>query len=118
MTGLIQYYVFVVLFAIGFLLSAWALIDAVRRPARSYVSAEKRTKPFWVGIVAAGTLFGYLSIPQVNVFGFLVGFGLPVLIGLIAVLPGAIYLADVKPEVIRYTPRSPGSGSSGPTGRW
>lgn len=112
----IQHYVFVVLFVIAFALELWALADVVRRPAPSFVTAEKRTKAFWVAIIAAGALFGYLSIPQFAVFGFRIGFGLPLLIGLIAVLPGAIYLADVKPEVIRYTPRRPGSPPA--PGRW
>lgn len=117
-TAYIQHYVFVALFLVGFLLSIRALVDVVRRPARSFVDAEKRTKQFWVAIVAAGALFGYLAIPPFAVFGFVIGFGLPTLIGLIAVLPGAIYLADVKPEVIRFTPRRPGSGSTGPSTRW
>jgi hypothetical protein len=116
-TGLIQYYVFIALFLVGFLLEVWALVDALRRPAGSYVTAEKRTKQFWVAILAAGALFGYLSVPRFAILGFGFGFGLPLLIGLVAVLPAAIYLADVKPEVIRYTPRRPGTGS-GPTGRW
>lgn len=115
-TVYIQHYVFIALFGVGFLLSLWALADVVRRPAKPFQDAEKRTKAFWVAIVAAGTLFGYLAIPQFAVLGFRIGFGLPLLFGLIAVLPGAIYLADVKPEVIRYSPRSPGSGPA--PGRW
>ena len=119
MTGLIQYYVFVALFSVGFLLEAWAFIDVLRRPAVSFVNAEKRTKLFWVAILAAGVFFGYLSIPRFAIAGFMFGFGLPLLIGMISVLPAAIYLADVKPEVIRYTPRRPGTGSgSGPSTRW
>lgn len=117
MTGLIQYYVFIALFLVGFALEVWALVDALRRPAGSYVTAEKRTKQFWIAILAAGALFGYLAVPRFVIFGVAFGFGLPLLIGLVAVLPAAIYLADVKPEVIRFTPRRPGAGP-GPTGRW
>ncbi|GMA30270.1 DUF2516 family protein [Litorihabitans aurantiacus] len=112
----IQTYVFALLFLVGFLLSVWAFADAVRRPAVGFTNAEKRTKPFWVAIIAAGVFFGYLAIPPVSIFGFVIGFGLPLLFGLIAVLPGAIYLADVKPEVIRFSPRRP--GPSGSSGRW
>ena len=118
MTGLIQYYVFIALFLVGFVLEVWALVDALRRPSAPFATAEKRTKQFWVAVLAAGALFGYLSVPRFVVFGFAFGFGLPLLIGLIAVLPAAIYLADVKPEVIRFTPRGRQGPTSGPTGRW
>ena len=66
-----------------------------------------------VPLLAVGALIGYLAIPGFSVFGVRIGFGLPWLFTLLAVLPGAIYLADVKPEVIRYL-RRPGPS----TGRW
>ncbi|WP_234417835.1 MULTISPECIES: DUF2516 family protein [Miniimonas] len=111
--GLITFYVFLGLALVGFAIEAWALVDAVRRPAHSFVTAEKRTKVFWVSLTAVGALIGYLAIPGFSVFGVRIGFGLPWLFTLLAVLPGAIYLADVKPEVIRYL-RRPGPS----TGRW
>lgn len=94
---------------IAFAVEVWALIDAVRRPASAYVAAEKRTKVFWVAMTAAGAGIGYLTIPAVAIGPIIFGYGgLPRLFMLLAVLPGAIYLADVKPEVLRYLPRRPG----------
>lgn len=94
---------FVVLGVIALIIEVRALVDALRRPSRSYLTAEKRTKGFWVAMCAVGVFFGYLAIPRISLFGFGFGLGLPWLFMLLAVLPGAIYLADVKPEVKRYS---------------
>lgn len=107
----INYWVTLLMGLTGFAIEVWGLIDAARRPARAFVSAEKRTKVFWVALTAAGVFFGYLSIPSMARFGIPFGSGLPWLFMLLAVLPASIYLADVKPEVIRYS-----GGSSGGSG--
>lgn len=105
----ITYWVYVVLGAVAFGIEVWALVDAVRRTTKSFEHAEKRTKTFWVAILAVAAAIGYLSIPSVYLLGFRLGFGLPLLFGLAAVLPAAIYHADVKPEVRRFS----GRGRSG-----
>jgi len=99
-------FVFLALGLVAFAIEVWGLVDAARRPGQAYVDAEKRTKPFWVGLTAAGALFGYLSIPVIALGPVRIGGGLPLLFLLVSVLPAAIYLADVKPEVIRFTRRS------------
>lgn len=101
----VTYWVFVTLGVIAFAIEIWALVDGARRSTHSFEVAEKRTKAFWMLLMALGALFGYLSIPRFELFGAVLGAGLPVLFMLVAVLPGAIYLADVKPEVVRYGPR-------------
>ena len=39
-----------------FLVEVFALVDAARRPAGAFTSAGKRTKVFWVSILAGGAL--------------------------------------------------------------
>ncbi len=102
----ITFYVFLALGVIAFAIEVWGLVDGARRPAQAFVDAEKRTKWFWVGLMIAGVLFGYLSIPVYSLAGVRIGGGLPWLFMLASVLPAAIYLADVKPEVIRFTRRT------------
>lgn len=99
----ITLYVFLALGLIAFAIEVWGLADAVRRPNQAFVDAEKRTKVFWVALLVAGALFGYLSIPAYSIAGIRIGGGLPWLFMIASVLPAAIYLADVKPEVIRFT---------------
>lgn len=101
----VTYWIVVALAVIAFVIELRGLVDGAVRPASAFVAAEKRSKAFWVGLMAAGVVFGYLSIPSVWVGGFRFGFGLPWLFALVAVLPAAIYLADVRGEVVRYTPR-------------
>lgn len=100
MIGLIQMYLFLVLSLVGIALEIWALVHAARMPARSFEAADKRTKTFWVAVLAAATLVGFLGIPPP------LGVSpLPVLFVLVAVVPAGIYLADVRPAVERYSGR-------------
>jgi hypothetical protein len=66
--------------------AAWALVDAVARPAAGYVAAGKLTKPAWVAITAVAGVVLYLQGPM----SFL---GLP------AVIAVVVYLVDVRPAV-------------------
>lgn len=96
----IQIYLFLGLTLVGFALEAWALFHAVRTPGRSFEAADKRTKTFWVAVLAAAVVIGFLCIPEP------LGFApLPVFLGLIAIVPAGIYLADVRPAVDRYSGR-------------
>ncbi len=76
-------------------LGAWALVDALVRPAAAYVAAGKLTKPAWAAITAIAALLLLFSRP----LGFL---WLP------AVVASIVYLVDVRPAV-RGLPRG-GSG--------
>ena len=67
-------------------LVAWALIDALIRPASGYVAAGKLTKPGWGAILGLALVVVYWSGP----LSFL---GLP------AVIAGVVYLVDVRPAV-------------------
>ena len=109
----IQHYVFVALGLVALAIAFMAFIDVLRRPAAAFVSWDRRTKGFWTAVLIAGLVFSYLSVPQFRVLGFAFGFGLPLFIQILAVLPGAVYLADVKPAVSRKS-----GGNQGPYGRW
>lgn len=67
-------------------LCAWALIDALIRPAAAYVAAGKLTKPAWGAITGIALVVLYL-------FGPLSFLGLP------AVVAGIVYLVDVRPAL-------------------
>ena len=67
-------------------LAAWALVDALIRPAAGFVAAGKLTKPGWVAITALAALVIYFLKP--------VSF-----LGLPAVIAAVVYLVDVRPAV-------------------
>lgn len=103
------------LLAIGaFGISAWALIDALRRPAAAFTAAGKRTKTFWTVIVAIATAIAFVSLP---IYG---NAGLPGLLGIASVVAAAVYLADVRPAVRQFSGRGrrDDRGNSGPYGPW
>jgi hypothetical protein len=67
-------------------LSAWALVDALIRPASGFVAAGKLTKPAWGAITALALVITYF---------------LPVLsfLWLPAVIAAMVYLVDVRPAI-------------------
>jgi hypothetical protein len=69
---------------VGF--GAWALVDALVRPAKAYVAAGKLTKPAWGAITALALLIAYFM----PTFSFL---WLP------AVVASIVYLVDVRPAL-------------------
>ncbi|MEU8265546.1 DUF2516 family protein [Sphaerisporangium sp. NPDC049002] len=94
--------------AIGaFGLCAWALIHALRTPARAFAMAGKLNKRLWLLILGLATLFSfaaavkYLSVLSIFTVASVIGSG--------------IYLADVKPAVGEI---GKGGGNSGPYGPW
>lgn len=73
---------FLVIFFGMVLVKLFALIDAASRPAAGFVYHEKKTKQFWLIVLALAvlsTFLGFLSI-----------------IGLVAAL---VYLVDVRPAL-------------------
>lgn len=89
-------------------MEVFAFVESLRYPASAYATAEKLTKKWWVAITGVAMLIGFASVNQV--FG----------IGLIAVIAAGVFLADVRPNIRRYTPARGKGGASGrgPYGSW
>lgn len=96
-----------------FLASGWALIDALRRPARAFVAEGKRTKVFWGTILGVAVVVSFIATPFPS--GAFIGgpFGLLALASAVAAL---VYLFDVRPAIAPHSRR--GKGSSGGSSRW
>jgi hypothetical protein len=99
-------YFFWVLLIGAFVVEAWAFVDAIRRPAASFVAAGKQTKPLWLIILGVAFLIGIGgALNRLPIFSFL---------PIIAFVASAIYLADVRPKISNL-----GGGSrQGPYGPW
>jgi hypothetical protein len=67
-------------------LAAWALVDALIRPAQAYVAVGKLTKPAWAAITALALVLAYFA----SLFSL---FWLP------AVIASILYLVDVRPKL-------------------
>ncbi|QOR70159.1 DUF2516 family protein [Ruania alkalisoli] len=100
--ALIQFYVFQLLGFSAMALALWALIDAAIRPSQAFVSADKRTKVFWLAMSGGAALLAWLAV--VGAFSGL-------LFSLIAGVMAGVYLADVRPAVRDY-------GSRGGSSPW
>ena len=81
-----EHLVFDVLYWGALALAAWALIDALIRPAAGYVAAGKLTKPGWAAITGLAVLVLFWRGP-LN------------LLGLPAVIAAVVYLVDVRPAL-------------------
>lgn len=103
--GNLQIFLFLALSLGAFALEVWALVHAARQPAGAFLAAGKRTKGFWLILLGAGAVLGFIAIPAPIGIGLFNGF-LPFFF----ILPAAIYLADVKPAVGGYGRRRPPSG--------
>ena len=93
----LQYALYWALTLALFAVELGALVDAARRPSRSLVAAFKRTKTFWVALLAVTAALGFLSLP-------ISGLGLGLFGTMLAVVPAAIYLTDVRPNLPRRSP--------------
>jgi len=67
-------------------LAAWALVDALIRPAAAYVAAGKLTKPAWGAITGLALVIAYFTAPLTFLW-------LP------AVIAAIVYLVDVRPAL-------------------
>ncbi len=114
MIGSIQAFVYFLLYAVVFVLSVYALVDAARRPARAYASAGKRTKQFWVWVLVAATAVAFVALP------WPVGFGFLSFLALGSAVAAGVYLADVRPAIRPYSGGSGRGGrpGGGPYGGW
>ncbi|MFF5211641.1 DUF2516 family protein [Streptosporangium sp. NPDC000396] len=97
--------------AIGaFAMSVWALVHAVKTPARAFAVTGKQSKKLWLIILGLSTLFSFAS--AAGYFG--IGLGQLNLFAIASVIAAGIYLADVKPAVSEVGK----GGNSGPYGPW
>ena len=78
--------VFSVLYWGALALAAWALVDALVRPAAGYVAAGKLTKPGWAAITGLALLVLLWRGPMT-------------FLGLPAVIAAVVYLVDVRPAL-------------------
>lgn len=110
MIATLQVYLFLGLTLVAFGIQVWALIDAATRPRDAFIRAGKRTKPFWVAILAAAAAIGFCSLPPP------IGLGMGLLLfNLIALVVAGFYLADVR-HAVRGSGR--GRGRDGRSGGW
>ncbi|MEU9890884.1 DUF2516 family protein [Sphaerisporangium sp. NPDC051017] len=90
----------------AFVMCVWAMVHAIRTPARAFAVAGKLSKQLWLLILGFATLFSfaaavqYLSVLSIFTIASVIGSG--------------IYLADVKPAVKDIGK----GGNSGPYGPW
>ena len=85
-------------------LEVFALVDAARHRPDAYVAAGKRTKQFWTVVTGLAALVGFVFL-----------FSPLNLLGILAVVAAAVYLADVRPALQQVSGRG---SSSGPYGPW
>jgi hypothetical protein len=109
-------YFFVALAVAAFIVEAWAFIDAIVRPASSFLAAAammegmlaKLTKQIWLIILGIAFVLGLYSAAYGGVTGFL---------SVLAFVAAAVYLAGVRPKLKEYG-RGGRSSSQGPYGPW
>ncbi|MEZ0073012.1 DUF2516 family protein [Planotetraspora sp. GP83] len=103
-------YIFWGLAIAAFVLAVWALVHALRTPARAFQAAGKLTKPLWLVFLGLATFFTLVAAS-----GYIgVGFGQLNIFTIVSVIASGIYMADVKPAVNEYR----GGGNQGPYGPW
>lgn len=90
-------------------MSVWALIDALRRPAPYFEAAGRLTKNKWLIIVAIATVVTLGSVPP----PLGIGRGPLGLLSIAAIVAAAVYLLDVRPAVAEAQNRSRGGGYGG-----
>ena len=101
-------WLFEALAVVALAVEAWALVDAIRRPAAAFVAASKQTKPLWLIILGVATVIGLGTAASGS-------FAVIGILSVAAFVAAAVYLTDVRPKV-----RGIGGGSShqGPYGPW
>jgi len=111
-TFTVLHWFFFVIGAVAFGFEAWALGDAVSRPATAFVAAGKLTKQKWLYILGAASAVGLTLV--------LVGAGAVSILGVAAFVAAAVYLTDVKPKVKDFPKNGRGGSSTsyGPYGPW
>jgi hypothetical protein len=101
-------YFFVALAVAAFVVETWAFIDAIIRPAPSFLAAGKQTKPIWLLILGVAFVLGLYAAAYGGVTNIL---------AVAAFVAAAVYLVDVRPKVREYRNRRAGT-TQGPYGPW
>ncbi|WP_136517979.1 MULTISPECIES: DUF2516 family protein [Cellulomonas] len=107
--GTAQVWLFLLFYLVILGLSAWALLDCLRRPPGAFTAAGKRTRQFWTWVLVAATVVAFLSLP-LGIVPF------PRFLALAAAAAAIVYLVDVRPAVAPYSRRRGPGGS--PRGGW
>jgi len=108
----LQALIYFALYAAVFLVTVYALVDALRRPARAFVSGGKRTKQFWTVLLGVATAVAFVALP------WPVGFGFLSFLALGSAVAAGVYLADVRPAIRPYSGGGGQGRSGGPYGGW
>ncbi|MFC3687131.1 DUF2516 family protein [Aquipuribacter hungaricus] len=82
-------------------LTAFAFVDALRRPAAAFEYASKRTKVFWAVLLGVALALAFVSVPDPR------SGALPGILGILSVVAAGVYMADVRPAVRTYRGRGP-----------
>ena len=88
-----EYGVLTLVWAVLAVVKAWAMIDAIVRPAEAFPAADKLTKVAWLWILG-------LSLVAHIVFSSPIG-----LLSLAGTIAALVYLLDVRPAVAALTRR-------------
>lgn len=102
--GSIQGLIYLAFWAVAMGLSAFGLADAVRHRPDAFTAAGKASKKIWLAVLGAAVALSILSFP--NPFQ---------ITGILAVVGGGVYAADVRPALRKVMGR--GSSSDG-SSRW
>ena len=78
---------FSALYVAAQVLTLWAFVDVLVRPAPGFVATGKLTKPAWVAITGLAAVILYLTKNPIA------------LLGLPAIIAAVVYLVDVRPAV-------------------
>lgn len=108
----LQALVYLALYAAVFVVTVYALVDALRRPAQAFVSGGKRTKQFWTVLLGVATAVAFVAIPPP------IGIGLLSFLALGSAVAAGVYLADVRPAIRPYSGGSGRGRPGGPRGGW
>jgi hypothetical protein len=90
---MLMYWAQLMVWAIVSLIALWAFVDCVFRPAAAFPAVERQTKSMWL-------LFTALAVVVIVLLGNFLG-----ILGYMAVIVSAFYLADVRGKVIAITRR-------------
>ncbi|MEO3797063.1 DUF2516 family protein [Nonomuraea sp. B10E15] len=111
---------FLVLAAVIFGMSVYALVHALRVPTNAFLSAGKLKKNLWLLILVLATLFsaggawGYFNAFMIVGDRQFLGIGIGIF-SIAAVIAATVYIVDVKPAVKGM---GGGRGGNGPYGPW
>jgi Protein of unknown function (DUF2516) len=108
-------YFFVALALAGFVIDAWAFVDAIVRPAPAFLAAQsalqssflgRLTKTYWLLILGVAFVLGLYAAAYSNIT-----------FAVIAFVAASVYLAAVRPKLREFR-KGRSSSSSGPYGGW